>query len=476
MDLFNVIMNVGSSLGVYRNKVATASHNIANANTPGYARQEAVLTETLPAEAAGTNGYIGRGVALQAVVQARDQFLETQISAGFSKSGSSTAQADALATVSALDPQGKGGITDALGSFYSSLRDLNQDPGDQGLRRAVVDNAQSVTRAFNLTADGLSSARNAIDQNVTTLVDKVNALMTSVADLNQRISLAVNSGRTPNDLLDVRQNALDELAKMIGARPVPDSYGSVNVVLAGGTCLVSGIVASKLSVQADTDNRGHLDVTFHPVDGSKPVVLMASEMGGQIDGLLSARDESLGVAEANLDALAYDFATAVNTQHQAGYALDGSTGNNLFAPLSSSLGAATDLKVDPAVRANSSLVSAAASAIMDPGDLTIHNPGDSTNLQAIIKTEKLKLSNGLNVQEGIAQLTSDYGIAVNMAESNAEFDRNLMADLSNARQSASGVSIDDELIQLTAAQTSYNALTKVITCTNEMLDALLKIV
>jgi flagellar hook-associated protein 1 FlgK len=468
MDLVGVIMNAGEGLGVYRAQVATTSHNIANANTPGYARQDAVPTETTPDEEIGVNGYIGRGVALAGVVQARDKFVETQISVAFANSASSSAQSDALATVTALDPQGQGGITDALGKFYSSLRDLNQNPGDLGLRQAVAQSAQTVSRAFNLSAGSIASARSGIDQNVATLVDKTNSLLTGVADLNRRINLAINSGRNPNDLLDVRQNDLDQLAQMIGATPVPDDHGSVNVVLPGGTCLVSGIVASQLSIQSNTLNRGHYDVTFSPPDGSKAIALKASELGGQVGGIVAARDETLGTAETNLDTLAYDFSSAVNAQHELGYALDGTQGHDMFAPLASSQAAATKLTVDPALLADPSLIGAASSATS--------GPGDSTNLQAVIATESAKLTGGLNVQEGMSKLTSDYGISVNMVDDNSAFDKNLLTDLTNARESASGVSVDDELIHLTASQTAYNALTKVITTTSAMLDTLMKLI
>jgi flagellar hook-associated protein 1 FlgK len=468
MDLVGILMNAGESLSVYRAQVATTSHNIANANTPGYARQEAVLTETSPAQEVGTNGYVGRGVSLAGVVQSRDKFVETQISVAFANSSSSSAQSDALATVTALDPQGQGGITDALGKFYSALRDLNQNPGDLGLRQAVVQSAQSLSRAFNLTAEGIASARNGIDQNVATLADKTNSLLTSVADLNRRISLAVNSGRNPNDLLDVRQSQLDQLAQLIGARPVPDNQGSVNVVLPGGTCLVSGIVASQLGVQSNTSNRGHYDLVYTPPDGSKSTVLNANELGGQLGGIITARDETLGTAESRLDTLAFDFASAVNAQHELGYALDGSDGHDMFTVLADSVGAATNLAVDSSLLEDASLIAAAASATS--------GSGDSTNLQALIATELADLTGELNVQEAMAKVTSDFGIAVNMVDDNAAFDKNLLADLSSARESASGVSTDDELIHLTAAQTAYNALTKVITTTSSLLDTLMKLI
>jgi flagellar hook-associated protein 1 FlgK len=468
MDLLGVIMNAGEGLGVYRAQVATVSHNIANANTPGYSRQDAVATETTPAEEIGVNGYIGRGVSLQGVVQTRDQFIESQINTAFATSASTSAQTDALSTVTALDPQAQGGITDAIGKFYSALRDLNQNPGDLGLRQAVVYGAQNVAKSFNTTVNSISSARSAIDQNVSSLVDKVNGLTAAVADLNKRIDQAVNSGRTPNDLLDVRQNDIDQLAQLIGARPVPDDHYSVNIVLPDGTSLVSGIVASKLSVQASSSNNNHYDVVFTPIDGSASTALKGTEMGGQIGGLLISRDQTLGSAESSLDALAFDLSTAVNQQHEQGYALDGTNGHDLFTVLAAPSAAAKNLAVDTVVSNNPSLVAAAGSATS--------GPGDNTNLMALIATESTKLSNGLNVQEGMAKLTSDFGIAVSTVQDSAEFDKNLLADLTNARESSSGVSMDDELIHLTAVQTAYNALSKVITTTNPMLDTLMKLI
>jgi flagellar hook-associated protein 1 len=468
MDLVGVIMNAGAGMGVYRAQVATASHNIANANTPGFARQEAIPTETTPAEEVGTNSYVGRGVSLQGVIQNRDSFVEAQLSTVFSNSSSTSAQSDALSTITALDPQVEGSVTTAMGGFYSALRDLNQNPSDLGLRRAVVDSAKTLTTAFNTTVNSISTARTAIDQNVVALVDKINGIVTAVADLNKRIALAINSGRTPNDLLDIRQNDLDQLAQMVGARPVPDNHGGVNVVLPGGTCLVSGIVASKLGYQANLTNSNHVDVVFVPQDGGNPAILGANELGGQIGGLLAARDDTLGAAESDLNNLAYDLSTAVNNQHEQGFAMNGLDGYHLFVVLSGPTAAAKNIEVDPAVYSNPSLLAAAGAA--DGGT------GDSRNLQAIIATEFQKLSNGLNPQESFAKLTSDFGIAVNTVNDNAAFDKNLLSDLTAARESASGVSVDDELIKLTGAQTAYNALSKVIITSNTMLDALMKIV
>lgn len=469
MDLIGVMLNAAQGLGVYRAQVATASNNISNANTPGYSRQEAVATETTPSEVVGTNGYIGRGVTLQGVVQARDPFVEAQLSMAFSNSSSSSAQSDALSTVTALNPQSQTSVTNALGAFYSALRSLNQNPSDLGLRQSVVDSAQSLATAFNTTSSSIIQARNGIDQNVSAVIDKVNGLLSSVADLNKSIALAVNSGRTPNDLLDVRQNDLDQLAQMIGARAVPDDHSGVNIVLPGGTCLVSGIVASKLSIQANVNNGNHLDVVFQPQDGGSPSVLKQSELGGQIGGLVSARDDTLGTAETSLDNLAFDFSSAINGQHEKGYALDGSTGHDLFTVLGGPTDAAKNIAVDATVFGNPSLVAAAGS--------TPVASGDSTNLQALIATEDATLpSSNLSASGAFAKLTSDFGIAQSSASDSAAFNQSVMTDLTNARASTSGVSVDDELTKLMQAQNAYNALSKVIATSNTMLQDLMNII
>ena len=119
----------------------------------------------------------------------------------------------------------------------------------------------------------------------------------------------------------------------------------------------------------------------------------------------------------------------------------------------------------PTVSANPSLVAAAGSATT--------GPGDSTNLQAMIATETTPLSTGLNVQDGMAKLTSDFGNAVSTAQDSSTFDQNILTSLTNARASASGVSVDDELTKLIQAQNAYNALTKVVTTGDSMLTTLM---
>src|SRR5687767_12139335 len=136
-DLISIINNGASSLAAHKAATATASHNIQNANTPGYARQRAELGATLPAETMA-QGQIGRGVSLMGISQARDKFIERQMPGALGSQARHSAQATVLTSMAALDADAPGGLTAAIGDFYSAMRALPQNPSEPGSRAAVV--------------------------------------------------------------------------------------------------------------------------------------------------------------------------------------------------------------------------------------------------------------------------------------------------------------------------------------------------
>ena len=467
MDLISLLNNTANGLTAIQARAATTSNNIANANTPGYARQQANLSEATPSALAGRRGYIGGGVYLANITQTRDQFVESQLPATFSQSSGSAAESDALASVSTFNNGIDGDLTDAMSSFYSSLTALAQNPSDPSLRQSAVQSAAWLVSGFNRSSVALEQARTGIDASITGIVQQVNSNLTQVAELNRRISVLEASGGEPNDLLDQRHNLMDQAAQLIGARQVPDAYGNISLVLPGGTTLVSSSSAAALTVQGNAANRGHTDLVFTPADGSAAVVLKPAELGGQIGGLLSARDGALGTASTDLDTLAFDFAKAINAQNRAGFALDGSAGGDVFTIGATSSSAATTIALDTGLAGNPSLLAAASSAA------TV--PGDATNLQAMVATQSAPLSNNLDVQKGMAKIVSDFGTAASDSQNAATFDKSMLQNLQDTRNSVSGVSLDDEMVGLMQAQHAYLALSKVITTAGDMLDTLMQL-
>jgi flagellar hook-associated protein 1 FlgK len=468
MGLVSTISNAANGLGVIQVQTATASHNIANANTDGYSRQYAVQTEAVPSVLAGGRGYIGSGIVLKGVYQLRDAYVEQQLPTAFSNSASSTAQSDSLAAVSALNPDETGNLTTAMGNFYTSLRGLAQNASDSGLRQAAADSARVLAATFNRTAVSLETARDGVDENIINLVNVVNATSESIAELNRRISPLVMSGQSPNDLLDKRQQLMDKLSGLIGAKPVPDDRGNLSMVLPGGTTLVNGTLACKLKTQSDPGNKGHIDVAFAPADGSPDVVLNRFTMGGQIAGLITGRDVALGGASTALDNLAFEFGTMINGHNTAGFTVTGGAGGNVFDVGAISTDAAFNIKIDANLAADPGLWAAAGTALSAPAD--------ASNLQALIASEQTTLSTGLNAEGSLGKVISDFGVLTQSAKDSAAFDKAVLQHLGDSRESASGVSVDDEMVNLTRSQRAYQALSKVITTADDMLKSLMDVV
>ena len=461
--LLSLLSQGAGSLQATQAWSSTVAQNLSNANTPGYARQRAELAAVLPGERVG-NSWIGRGAVLAGVTQSRDRFVEAQFGQATGQNAFSTAEMNVLQGVTVLDVDN--GVQPALSDFYTKLRALAQNPGSQNYREAAVASAKQLAMSFNRTGGALDSARSAVDEQIQGSLPEVNQAAAQVATLNAKIREAKAGGASPNDLLDARQKLGDRLAELTGATAVPNSDDDLNLVMPGGTALVIGSHAATLSTQPDVTNSGHLAIWATPPDGAS-ATRGTPPPGGQLGGLLSARDGGLKSAQDSLDQLAFDLSGAINAVHQNGFALDGSTGRDLFATTATALGAAVGLTVNSAIVANVSLLGAASSA----GTV----PGDATNLQAIINTEQQTLSSGANVDATLAKITSSYGAAASLAQSNSEADSAVLTNVTSLRESASGVSIDEELIEMQKAQRAYEATSKIITVADSMLDTLMSL-
>jgi flagellar hook-associated protein 1 FlgK len=461
-DLLAILGQAANGLGVFRAATATAGNNIQNANTPGYSRQR-VEPETAGASFLGPRAYLGRGVQLGGITQSRDVFLERQIPAAWSSQAQHTAQSDALASVSALDPDNAADLADAISAFYSSLRELSQNPSDVSLRTAVIGTAKTLASSFAIVGNAIESARTGLDTKFASDVDEANQLSSRIASLNLQISMARSRGAEPNDLLDQRLAARDRLSELTGATPVDDDDGNISMVLPSGTALVSGNKAATLSTVADATNDGHLAIRITRIGAAAPDALLStSDLGGEIRGMLDARDVDLRNTLNAVDTLAFDFGNTFNAQHRAGFGLDQVSGRDFFTVNATAAGASRNLEV---ALTNPRFVGAAAAATSVPGD--------ATNLNDLVATERTALSGGGDIASTLAGIIGDFGTATRSAKAMADQDRGIADHLKGLRESASGVSIDEEMIAMTQAQRAFEAVTKMITVTDSLLGTLM---
>jgi flagellar hook-associated protein 1 FlgK len=456
-DLLSILQNAGSSLSAARGLAQTASNNLENVNTPGYSRQTAVVRSVTPSDRLG-GAVLGNGAMLATVTQSRDRFVEAQMPIALGSAASSLAQSNTLQSVTALDPSATDGVAASLGSFYSALRALQQNPSDPALRQAALASAQNLSRSFNQASSSIESARTGVDSQLQSVLPQVNQLAAQVASLNTQINQQRALGGTPNELLDARQQAEDQLVQLTGATPVQDNKGNLNLTLTDGTPIVTGGSAAQLSAAPDANNDGHLALRITHTDGTGPSVVTVSS--GTLGGLLTARDGALLSASNNLDQLAAGVGDAVNTAHAASFAEDGSTGRALFTGTTS----ARAISLSPVIAADPTLFATAGNATAASGD--------AGGLQRMIGTETQASVNGSTPEGAASQLTSAFGVAQQSAQALTDHDATISTQLATLRASTSGVSIDEETINLTQAQQGYAAIARVITAANACFDAL----
>ena len=467
-SLLALLSNSAVALDAQQGVAAVANNNLSNVDTPGYSRQTANL------QAASMNvlggAVLGGGASIGSITQTRDRFVEAQLPGAFGASSFSQAESGSLSSVDALDTNQSGGITDSLSQFWAALQSLSQDAGNQSLRTAAVSSASQVASSFNQTYSALNEAQTGLDTQVQNSLSNVNSLAQQMAALNKQIRVATGAGQQPNALLDQRQQLQDQLEQLTGAVPVTDAQGDVSLVLPQGDALVSTDAAATLSAQPDASNGGHVSLYIVRTDGTGPAALTSgqsdSAIGGQLGGWLQARDGALGSAMSSLNTLATDFAKAVNAAHSSSYGLDGSTGNDLF-PFPGTGPAAEQLGVNCAIVSDTDLLATKGSSSA--------GAGDASGLATLIDVQSSALASGQTPSNAMATITAQFGSAAQNASNQSTQDQTTLGQLTNLRSSASGVSSDEELVNMQKAQAAYQAISKVITTTQTMLDALMAI-
>lgn len=322
------LLNTGvSALLSYRKALDTAGHNIANVNTPGFSRQRVELVSRLGGPQG--DGYIGSGVSSSTVRRITDTFVAARIvsdASAYARTASFegvTAQLDRWLSDSAT------GLGAPLNEFFDSLNALSADPASSANRQSVISDATSLASRFHALQSQLDGLQSEVNSRVTQTVQEINDTAQSIARLNERISLASGAagGQPPNDLLDQRDQLVQQMASKIGITTTEADDGSVSVYAGSGQALVLGKQAGQL-VAADNEFRsGTLEITFGGA------IITGQVGGGALGGLLDAQREVIQPAQARLGRIAVGITQAFNAQHVQGVDASGQAGGNFFTPI-----------------------------------------------------------------------------------------------------------------------------------------------
>ena len=315
------------ALGAAFAQLQTTGNNIANVNTRGYSRQEVVLAAS-EGQFTGA-GFFGRGVDVVTVTRAHDDFLTAQAALTRSQASADSARSDQLAQLEKVFGTGEAGLGYSATQFLNAFADVSTKPQDETARQVVLARAGDMVSRFNAAASQIDAIQAGVSQQIQVNVKSVNSLTAQIAELNQRIVDARGLGQTPNDLLDKRDTAINDLSQYIQVSSVPADDGSVSVFLGGGQSLVVGSKTSQLVPMSDPYGGTGLVIG---VTGQSGVRQLPDSLltGGSISGLLRFQNNDLTDARNQLGQLALGIGQQVNEQQSLGLDLLGQQGAAIF--------------------------------------------------------------------------------------------------------------------------------------------------
>lgn len=322
------MLNVAlSGLRAFQTALDTTSHNIANANTPGFSRQRVDLVTQAPSGAAGL--ITGTGVAITGITRTTDALLALQMRRASSAYASLDAYAGKAGDLNNLFADSQTGLSATLQKFTNALQGVSSTPSSISARQVLLSEANGLVSRLQSYESRLDDLDTQINEQLRVEVSSINTIARNVAELNQQIARAVGSGSSPNDLLDARDKQLGDLAARVDISVVKQDDGSVNVFIGTGQSLVLGAVASELVAQPDEFLPGRLTVALKAPVGT--IDIAASLTGGSVGGVLDFRRDMLDPARNELGRIAVALGAATNQQHRAGQDLYGDLGGDFFA-------------------------------------------------------------------------------------------------------------------------------------------------
>ncbi len=440
--------------------LTVAGQNIANVNTPGYTRQSVQLSTN--ANGGFDSRFTGAGVTIDGVRSFRDRFLESRLQTETALAGRLSARRDALSPVdAAFNETSAPGIQSALNNFFGAFRDLEAHPASVPVRAVVVEKGSALAASFRTTRARLVEIQHGTDGAVRDTVKVVNALAREVAELNGKIAGAEKTGGDTSALRDQRGAAVRQLAELTGARSVENSSGMVTLTLGEGRPLVLDDKASRIeTIETQPDGFVTLSLDGAPVEVNE----------GRLRGLLDAIKET-GQQISALDGLAASIVERVNTLHASGTDLDGNTGLNFFAgPAGGAPFTAANLEVNAALKANSRLV--VASQLANPGAAATI-AGEIANL---LTTSSIQVGSHTGSFSSVyASIVADAGAGAQSAEDALATQQAILAQTVAQRESFSGVSLDEEAINLLQYQKAYEAAARFLKIADEMTQTIISL-
>jgi flagellar hook-associated protein 1 FlgK len=457
-DLFGSLSIAVRSLLAQEGALSVTANNISNVNTPGYSREIPILTEAPPLDTGQIS--IGNGVNFEGVQSVRDNVLDLRMDQETQQQNQLESYVNSMNQVQSLfnDTEG-GGLGGVINQFFSSFQQLADNPTDVPTRQAVISAAQNLASTFRQTGQQLSAIQGGIDQQVGQTVAEINSDTTQLAGLNQQITSLQGNTEQAGMLKDQQYSVLNSLSQLVDVAVTDAGNGSLTITTTNGAPLVAGAQSFALSTEADPST-GLQDIFSQGTD------VTSNFTGGQLAGLLEARDQAIPSALSNLDNLAAGIINTVNYQNRQGYDLSGVKGGNFFQQV-----------VQPSPGSNAGAAENMAVAITDPSQIAASSDGtqgDNANALAMANIQNQAIVNGETATDYYSDLVSTVGNDVSSATDEQESVGLVLTQLQNQQSDISGVSLDEEAANLIQYQRAYEAAADVVSAINQLTGTIIQ--
>ena len=450
----NKLLNISSSsLSVYQKALTVTSHNIANVNNKNYSRQRALIQPEISDKINGL--VIGSGVTIEDISRVKNTLLEKQIISYKKQFGYSNQYKESLSAIEGLYSEPKDlGISTLMNKFFDSWNKLSTDPSSLPKRDEVINSANQLSTKMANVYDGTVRIQKDIYQDAVETVSKVNGLLSNIRNLNEQIYNQVALGATPNDLLDERDKAILDLSEIV----------NVNVTY-GENKVASVSLGSAFGADRGYNNE------FKVVEENNKLVIRSTSEGnakltlneGKLAALVDMHNKEIPAQLAKIDTFGKTIMDEINALHSTGYSIHKppQTGENFFESYGQGV-----LKINNKILSDSKYIAVSANQTVGNNDIAL-------------KISKLKdkgVINGNTFEENYTQMVSDIANKNKLSEQKAKSFELVVRQMNVQKAEYSGVSIDEEMVDILKFQRSFDASARLIKMADELLKTIIQLV
>ncbi|MEH0387438.1 flagellar hook-associated protein FlgK [Vibrio mimicus] len=454
------IVNIALS-GLNANRVAldVTAQNVANINTPGFSRQQAIMTSV------GGGKYEkhspGMGVEVSSVRRITDQFLVKQT---WSTNSLASYASDYTNSMSKLENTlGADGlnISAGLDTLFSALNDATVKPESIPYRQQIINESEALARRFNALSESMNNQHKNINDQRMAAVKHANSLMVNIAKINKQITEMEGTDGNPAQLMDKRDELIGELSQVIEVKTTDQLDGSIQVTLASGQPLVMGGEYGQLKAIPDPDDPQLADL--HVKFGEQSLVISGS-VGGRLGAINDYQNQILKPNQVAINDMAKALADEFNAALATGTDLNKKPGKPLFS-------------YDPANPASSlNITDIKPKQLALSGDDT---PGNGDVLKKLIaignKPVAITGFGNISINDAFTSMVGETAIKARQADSDYQTRTSMNQQAIESRNNVSAVNSDEEAANLMTLANAYNANMKVISTANQLFDSVLQL-